>query len=123
MFEPGVIRITCLALMILGVLFGSAGVTLHLRNMWLVESVASGVGQAQTVCLDAARRISGEVTATADTLSLVVMDTADQRTSLTDASGLLAFCPGMEMTYFCMGKACGNSGKVAMRMDLRRSAP
>jgi len=121
MFEPATLRVTCIALLILGALFGGAGVALHVRSLFLAEAVADGGGQAEAACFAAARRIAGDVAPTAEGLRLVVADTADQRTSLTDASGLLAFCPGMELAYFCMGKACGGTGKVAMQLELRRT--
>ncbi|CAO3433685.1 hypothetical protein [Azospirillum doebereinerae] len=121
MFEPATVRIACIALLVLGALFGGAGVALHVRGLLLADAVADGGGQAEAACFAAARRIGGDVAPTADGLRLAVPDTADQRTSLTDASGLLAFCPGMEMAYFCMGKGCGTDGKVAMRMELRRT--
>ena len=52
-------------------------------------------------------------------------DAVDQRTSLTDASGLLAFCPDMTLSYFCMGLSCGPGGsgsKVGMQVELTRKA-
>ncbi|MBP2228996.1 hypothetical protein J2847_002288 [Azospirillum agricola] len=121
MFEPAAVRIVCIALLVLGALFGGAGAALHIRGLRLAEAVADGAGQTEASCLAAARRVGGEVAPTADGLRLTMADTADQRTALTDATGLLAFCPDMELAYFCMGKACGSDGKVAMRMELRRS--
>lgn len=124
MFDPASVRITCIALLICGALFGGAGVAFHVRGHWLAGAVAEGGAQAEAACLAAARRlgsgVGGSVAATPDGLLLLVPETNDQRTSLTDASGLLASCPDMALSYFCMGRGCGSDGKVSMRMELRR---
>ena len=121
MFAPGSLRTACIALLIGGALFGGAGIGLYVRSLWLAEAVAAGAAQAEAACLAAARGLGGDVSVADHTLHLLLPQTLDQRTSLTDASGVLAAGPDWTLSYFCMGRECGAGGGVGMRMDLRRS--
>ncbi|BAI73733.1 hypothetical protein AZL_a02020 (plasmid) [Azospirillum sp. B510] len=120
MFAPGSARTTCIALSICGVLFAGIGAALHIRSYLLGAAVAEGGSRSDAACLGAARRMGGELTVTPDGLRLVVPEAVDQRTSLTDASGLMAFCPDMTLSYFCMGLSCAPGGKVSMQVELVR---
>lgn len=129
LFAPGSVRTTCIALTACGVLFAGIGAALHVRSHLLGEAVAEGGSRSDGVCLGAARRMGGELTVTPEGLRVVLPDAVDQRTSLTDASGLLAFCPDMTLSYFCMGLSCGPGGspggpggKVGMQVELTRKA-
>lgn len=129
LFAPGSVRTTCIALSVCGVLFAGVGAALHVRSHLLGEAVAEGGNRSDGVCLGAARRMGGELTMTPEGLRVVLPDAVDQRTSLTDASGLLAFCPDMTLSYFCMGLSCGPggspggpNGKVGMQVELTRKA-
>ena len=122
MFASDSLRITCIALLIGGALFGGAGIGLYVRSLWLAEAVAAGEAQADAACLAAARGLGGDVSIVDRSLHLSLPQTQDQRASLTDASGVLAACPDWTLGYFCMGKECGANGGVGMRMELRRSA-
>ncbi|MBK1840998.1 hypothetical protein JHL17_26705 [Azospirillum sp. YIM B02556] len=128
LFAPGSARTACIALSVCGVLFAGVGAAMHIRSYLLGESVAEGGSRSEAVCLATARRMGGELTVMPEGLRVVLPEAVDQRTSLTDASGLLAFCPDMTLSYFCMGLSCGPGGpggpggKVSMQVELTRKS-
>ncbi|HYH39649.1 MAG TPA: hypothetical protein VD860_15610 [Azospirillum sp.] len=122
MFAPGSARTTCIALSVCGILSAGIGAALHVRSHLLGAAVAEGGTRSEAVCLGAARRMGGELTVTPEGLRVVLPEAVDQRTSLTDASGLLAFCPDMTLSYFCLGLSCGPGGKISMQVDLVRKS-
>lgn len=122
MFALGSVRTTCIALSACGILFAGVGAALHVRSYLLDAAVAEGGNRSEAVCLGAARRMGGELTVMPEGLRVVLPEAVDQRTSLTDASGLLAFCPDMTLSYFCLGLSCGPSGKISMQVELVRKS-
>lgn len=118
MFDPRTARILTLVLFACGALFAGIGGGLYVRAWRTAEGIEEGRARAEVACAAGLRGL-GEIVRTAEGLRLIVPNVNDPRSRLSDASAVLATCPGWTLSYLCMGLACGQGSNVTLIIDLR----
>jgi hypothetical protein len=102
-------RIIIGALLLVGSL-GQAGLAWHLSNIAADNErlAATSWTKADTLCREAVG-VVGEVSDMGGQIAVnkALRPDEDWRVALMDASSVIAHCSTRRMTYFCMGRACG----------------
>lgn len=102
-------RVIIGALLVVGAI-GQAGLAWHLSSLTADNErlALTAWTKADALCREAVGRV-GEVTEEAGQIvvSRALTPEEDWRVALMDSSSVISHCSTRRMTYFCMGRACG----------------
>lgn len=102
-------RVIIGALLLIGSV-GQGGLAWHMSNIAADNErlAATSWTKADTICREAVAEV-GELSEVGGQLVVnkVVLPEEDWRVALMNASSVISHCSTRRMTYFCMGRACG----------------
>lgn len=120
MSDPKVTGRVASLLTLTAVLLAGAGGYFHFRAWRLAEESADATRVADETCYRLLVPM-GAVERTPDGFRVSVPDIVDPRARLADASAIVAACPDLTLSRFCLGKGCGEGAGVGLVMEMRRA--